>query len=653
MNSEFFDVVRRYCLIEGEDFVTKNKSKNMYDIIHNFNDYVTGYFFNFFLVTDIYKDVASVPKNFIVEWTDSCFIILQKEKNRIINLSSTDNITDEDLLSKRIFFLTKELKEIDDVGVFNAIKKMTPTASYLSLFLIFFALMTPIYSNLFNTRLIYSDTYHSIFFVTGIFIIFVIFELVLKSIIYDKSSLQIKKNNVKCNSFYLQALKLSNCRNAAVKIRTIDSSTASLWESYPLISVDLSLSLLFLMCLFVMMGAYAFPLLIYYVIVAFICVYIRFSAYKKTLQTNTASYEKMSTLISLEERRKELKFLRNSFFEKLLMDKTNKDECVKMEMNVDNHHWAELIRANSFISMIVMFISSYFAVVNGSLTTASIIAIMIINSRLSGALVSGINRMYMSKLHMYHIKTSLTELLKDKDPHVAHNGIVISDIDVFSVENLTISLDNKKLVDGLSFTAVPGDVIGVVGPSGCGKTSLIKALSNLSENYTGSVKINDVNITNISEESIQSGIAYHSTNSTFIKGNIRDNFIIYGVIDESDIIKILSLCCENLVLSKENLDDKYIDELNLSNGEKQKLLLCLALYKKASLIFLDESTSFLSSEDAIQFLRKIKHLYAESIVIFATHDKSLNSFFTNKIELCNNIVNRVNSNVINIPPIKL
>ena len=79
MNNEFFDVVRRYCLIEGEDFITKNKSKNMYDIIHNFNDYVTGYFFNFFLVTDIYQDVTSLPKNFIVEWTESCFIILQKE----------------------------------------------------------------------------------------------------------------------------------------------------------------------------------------------------------------------------------------------------------------------------------------------------------------------------------------------------------------------------------------------------------------------------------------------------------------------------------------------------------------------------------------------------------------------------------------------
>ncbi|HFW0070803.1 TPA: type I secretion protein, partial [Salmonella enterica subsp. enterica serovar Orientalis] len=223
-------------------------------------------------------------------------------------------------------------------------------------------------------------------FVTGIFIIFVLFELILKGMIYDKTSAHIRVNNIKCNALYLHALKASNCRNAAVKIRTIESSVASLWESYPLISVDLSLAFLFLIGLFVMMGSYAFPLLIYYTGLTFVCVYIRFSAYKKTLQMNTVSYEKMSTLISLEEKRKELKFLRGTFFEKLLMDKTHRDEYTKMEMNIENHHWAEMIKANTFLSMIVMFMSSYFAVVNGVLMTASIIAIMIINSRLSGAL---------------------------------------------------------------------------------------------------------------------------------------------------------------------------------------------------------------------------------------------------------------------------
>ncbi|AOV95785.1 type I secretion protein [Edwardsiella hoshinae] len=653
MTNDFFDALRRYCFVEGEDFIIKNKSRDMHDILNNFNDYIKNDFFDFKLIAESYQDNAYLPKNFIVEWTESRFIILQKEKNKIVNLSTSDVVTHDELLSKKVFFLAKELKKIDDEDIYHAIKKMTPKSGYLSLGLIVFALMTPLYSNLFNTRLIYSDSYHSIFFVTGIFIIFTIFELVLKGIIYDKTSQQVKNNNIKCNAFYLQILKLSNCRGAAVKIRTVDSSVVALWESYPLISVDVSLAFLFLMCLFLMMGGYAFPLLFYYVILTFLCVYIRFSAYKKTLQTNAASYEKMTTLISLEEKRKELKFLRNSFFEKLLMDKANKDEYTKMEMNIDNHHWSEMIKANSFISMIVMFISSYFAVVNGVLTTASIIAIMIINSRLSGSLVSGVNRMYMSKLHMFHIKSSLTGLLKDRDTNISHDGIVIPALERFTVENLTISLADRKLVENLSFSATPGDIIGIIGRSGCGKTSLINVLSNITNNYTGSIKLNDVDITHISETYIQNCIAYHSTNSSFIKGTMRDNFTLYGVLDEGDIIKILKLCCESLVLSKENIDEKFVDELNLSNGERQKILLCLSLYKKAQIIFMDESTSFLSSSDAIAFLQKIKNLYAGAVVIFATHDVSLRKLFSRTIELSNSGVVMKNDTVINIPFMKV
>lgn len=651
MENDFSDIIRKYCYIEGESFIIKGKSKEKNDIQLNFNEYMNNEFFNISLLSVNYMDNIDIPKNFVVEWSDSCFLILQKECNRIINLTTSETITAEQLRDKRVYYISKELKNLDDVGVYNSIRKMTPKSGYLSVGLIFFALMTPLYSNLFNTRLVYSDTYHSVFFITGIFVMFVILELTLKSIVYDKAAYQVKNNNIRCNAFYLQALKLSNCRNAAVKVRTIDTSASSLWESYPLIMVDMALAFLFIICLFVMMGGYAFPLVVYYVLLVFICIYIRFSAYRKTLQTNAANYEKMSVLISLEEKRKEIKFLKNIFFEKLLLDKTNKDECTKMEMNIENHHWAEMIKANSFISMIVMFTSAYFAISDGIITTASIIAIMIINSRLSGALVSGINRIYMTKLHSFHILSSLKELMKDQDHHLSHSGIMISKIEDFSVNKLSINFNGRKLVENLSLTAVPGDFIGIIGPSGCGKTTLIRALSNLTQNYTGDIKLNGVHISHIAENYIQGKMAYHSANSNFIKGTIRENFTSYGVISEDDMIKILKLCCKNLILSKENIDDKYVDELNLSNGERQRVLLCLSLYKKPEIIFLDESTSFLSSSDAISFLEEIKEFYSGSIVFFATHDVALSKLFTRTINLVSNRANNTNS--VSIPFMKI
>ncbi|HHW8855480.1 TPA: ATP-binding cassette domain-containing protein [Salmonella enterica] len=79
-------------------------------------------------------------------------------------------------------------------------------------------------------------------------------------------------------------------------------------------------------------------------------------------------------------------------------------------------------------------------------------------------------------------------------------------------EELPIAFAERTLIDQLSFTAVPGDFMGIIGTSGSGKSSLIKVLSNSSHCYTGTVKLNNVDITPISEDEIQNCLAYHSGN---------------------------------------------------------------------------------------------------------------------------------------------
>lgn len=98
-------------------------------------------------------------------------------------------------------------------------------------------------------------------------------------------------------------------------------------------------------------------------------------------------------------------------------------------------------------------------------------------------------------------------------------GIVINTGGVESIvsqpidsEELPIAFAERTLIEQLSFTAVPGEFMGIIGTSGSGKSSLIKALSNSSHCYTGTVKLNNVDITPISEDDIQSCLAYHSGN---------------------------------------------------------------------------------------------------------------------------------------------
>ncbi|ECG6088310.1 ATP-binding cassette domain-containing protein [Salmonella enterica subsp. enterica serovar Blukwa] len=98
-------------------------------------------------------------------------------------------------------------------------------------------------------------------------------------------------------------------------------------------------------------------------------------------------------------------------------------------------------------------------------------------------------------------------------------GIVIDTGGVESIvsqpidsEELPIAFAERTLIDQLSFTAVPGDFMGIIGTSGSGKSSLIKALSNSSHCYTGTVKLNNVDITPISEDDSKNCLAYHSSN---------------------------------------------------------------------------------------------------------------------------------------------
>ncbi|HAN6144112.1 TPA: ATP-binding cassette domain-containing protein, partial [Escherichia coli] len=147
----------------------------------------------------------------------------------------------------------------------------------------------------------------------------------------------------------------------------------------------------------------------------------------------------------------------------------------------------------------------------------------------------------------------------------------------------------------------------------------------------GEIKVNNIHLTELDQLFIQNKFTYHSSDSRFIRGSLIDNFKMRGVDDNELIISIIRKCCPKLIISKENLSDKDAEDLLLSNGEKQKILLEMALSKKPDIIFLDESTSYLPSNEAFNVINDIKRRFPEAILIISTHDSSL-------LTLCNHTI---------------
>ncbi len=160
----------------------------------------------------------------------------------------------------------------------------------------------------------------------------------------------------------------------------------------------------------------------------------------------------------------------------------------------------------------------------------------------------------------------------------------------YSPEN---SGDN--ILDNISFTANPGEIIGIVGGTGCGKSSLVNLIPRLYDATEGEVLIDDVNVKDYDLTALRDMIGVVLQKNVLFSGTIRDN-IRWGKKDASDK-EIADACqaaqAEEFILSQPDGYDTYLAQggLNLSGGQKQRLCIARAMIKKPKILILDDSTS--------------------------------------------------------------
>lgn len=619
----------------GEKINLKNKPYEQSNILKNINSFIDNDFFTYQYSSIIYSKNENLPQLFIMELKDSEYILIKNKVGILSNLTNNVIVTKELLESKNLFFFRGIPKDLAEDSMFNSLVKLTPKSALFSLPLILFALLLPLYSNLFNSRLVYSESISSLLYISFIFVFIIGIEFFIKHFIHEQNLQEIKINIGIFNRYFLDLLQRSNCKSASIKVRTAESSILQVWELKPQIVYDIGLTILFSLCIISMLGFYSILLFLYYSALAFICVQVRFRSYQNMLRTNSINYEKSALYYSLEQKKQELRFLDENNFHQYVDTKNHEDENVKLKLNDANHHWAEIIRTNSFLSMMVMYITCYLAVGNGMLSLASIIAVLIINGRLSAAITGAINRSFVVKTHLFHIRSSINQLINNLTPRFKENGLKISKSHIFQTTNLTLNIDEKKRVDNLNMTVKAGEFIGITGISGSGKTSLINVLCGISQNYSGDISINNIKLNEISRPYFQQKIAYYSGVAAYFNGSLRDNFNLNGIFDDATMAHLIMLCCPQLKISQETLEDILIADLPISTGEKQKLMLVSSLFKQPEIIFLDEATAFMASKDALNFMHLIrKELKLEDSIVFcATHDLGLSSLFTQHISL--------------------
>ncbi len=172
-------------------------------------------------------------------------------------------------------------------------------------------------------------------------------------------------------------------------------------------------------------------------------------------------------------------------------------------------------------------------------------------------------------------------------------------------DNVSFKLDNKDILKNISFSLPAGKTLGIMGATGSGKTSILTLLFRFYDADTGSIKLDGVDIKDLSLTQLRQSIAQVSQDVFLFSDTISEN-VRFGKHDGTSD-ETVHKCLEMARASEfvDNLSEKeetVIGErgVGLSGGQKQRISIARALAKNAPVLVLDDSTSALDTETELE-----------------------------------------------------
>ncbi|MDY3884874.1 ATP-binding cassette domain-containing protein [Porphyromonas somerae] len=206
-------------------------------------------------------------------------------------------------------------------------------------------------------------------------------------------------------------------------------------------------------------------------------------------------------------------------------------------------------------------------------------------------------------------------------PTDAHN--LVSNITSIKANKLTLSLQQgKNLFEDIQFEITKGECLIIQGSNGSGKSTLLHLLLGGYNNYQGTIKYNDIEISHISKSSLWQKIGVVLQNATLIEGSIKENIVFGEEYDSQWLCYLIEKLMFKEFFSRFSMGlDTLINGENgrLSLGEIKIILLLRALYKKPEVLILDELLSSVDEIHSRQMLSVIHKISSHLILIVVTH----------------------------------
>lgn len=203
-----------------------------------------------------------------------------------------------------------------------------------------------------------------------------------------------------------------------------------------------------------------------------------------------------------------------------------------------------------------------------------------------------------------------------------------------TAEHLNVMAGSRALLRDAGFAAPPGGFVGIIGPSGAGKTTLLRALLGLARPASGTVKLNQAEVSTVAD--VHAYFGYVPQKEIVHAGLTGRRALHYAAALRlpartpwHEIDKLINSLAARLGLA-EHLDTRAAE---LSGGQLKRLSVAVELLNRPPLLLLDEPTSGLDPETETQLMRQLRELTATGCTVICTTHLMENVHLMDSVEI--------------------
>lgn len=524
------------------------------------------------------------------------------------------------------FFSIRSISKIKKPSdLVSDIVNFTPVWSLFLLLLTPFALITPIYTNIFNTRLIYSSSVSTLIVVSVFFLFAYVLEFFAKKYIKDKCIQANGESALKFETYILGFTSRYKGFFAVHSIKTVEQYRKMVWEFIPYIACDILSFIMFFVTLSIFVSWLSVYFLLFYAVVFVIFYLYRSKLYKYLIEQESSSNDVLKLRISNVFHRDSIPFINKfSVFSKYLrvygVSQHYEDKITRF-----NFFWDELTKMVSFLALFVLFFISFVSISASELNPAYMIVLFIISSRLSGLMSQIVTRLSYLKASFIHLHQSMEGLFTEEvlESNVSKIGMNIEELDKIKVSNLTLSCDQKTLLKSINLKFHKGILYGIKGPVGSGKSTLLKSILGINQDYKGKVEYDGVDMNVIDNNFFETKVSYLSSEASFLSGSLYENFLFRNCTSSKIINNILKECFGDRVFDYQSLYVDDIENIAMSTGQKRRLLFMMSLLDRSLLYVFDEVLVNMSKGDISRSIEYMRKYNSNAITIMVSHNESI------------------------------